>query len=70
MDLAIDRQGQVNISGIVIGAVVGLIMLSVFFGVYAAMNLSQLDSLSKMVTGFLGVLLALVVFISIARYLQ
>lgn len=70
MDFANDRKGQINISGIVIGAVIGLIMLTVYFGVYSAMNLAQLDATSKMVISFLGVLLSLVIFVGVARFLQ
>lgn len=70
MSFVNDRRGQTSVGGLVVGAIVGLIMLIVWFGVYTAANTAQMDSTTVLLLTFMGTMIALVVFVSVVRFLQ
>jgi len=65
-----DTRGQMSVTGIIITTVVALIMLTVYFTIYNAMNTSALDSTSLLIVGFFGVFITIVILLGIVRYLQ
>jgi hypothetical protein len=59
-----------SVTGIVIATIVATIMLTVYFTVYNAMNLTSLDSTSRLIVGFFGLFICIVILLGIVRYLQ
>lgn len=70
MKLSEDRKGQINVIPLVVTAIVGTLLLIVFFGIYVTANKDDFDSTTLMLTGFFGVLIALVIFIGIINVLR
>lgn len=68
--LTSDKRGQMSVTGIVIATIVATIMLTVYFTVYNAMNLAALDSTSRLIVGFFGLFICIVILLGIVRYLQ
>ena len=65
-----EERGQMSVTGIVIATIVATIMLTVYFTVYNAMNLAALDTTSKLIVGFFGLFICIVILLGIVRYLQ
>lgn len=70
MKLSMDRKGQINVIPLVVTAIVGVLLLIVFFNIYSSSNKAAFDATTLMLTGFFGVLIALVIFIGIINVLR
>jgi hypothetical protein len=70
MKFSEDKRGQMSVTGIIVATVVATIMLTVYFTIYNAMNLAALDATSRLIVGFFGLFICIVILMGIVRYLQ